>query len=67
MTRAMNQLVQIEQLTDNEWIQSLDKMNEQSVKFAWKRWLASKDLHKLLIALRGVRQDIAAALTVLTA
>lgn len=65
--RAMDHLTEINQLADDGWIQDLNAMDERSAKATWKGWLKSKDIHKLLTALRSVRQDIAAALTVLIA
>lgn len=65
--RAMDQVTQINRLAEDGWIRDLEAMNEKSATAAWKRWLRSKDVGELLTSIHSIRQDLAAALTVLTA
>lgn len=65
--KASDQLDQVLAISNNCSVRELETKDESSAKAVWRQWWRRNDLQRLFIDIRRSRQDIAAALTVLTA
>lgn len=65
--QAKKQMMAVNQLVEDRWIKELESMDQKAIKVFWKTWLISKDILQISEKIRTLRQEMAAALTVLTA
>lgn len=65
--RAKDEMARIGQLAEEGWIRDSEQVDQTLVKGVWKSWLKKNDILKISKTVHILRQDLAAALTVLTA
>lgn len=67
LRKAKTQVAALNKAIDVNPVHDLEAKNEKLIKILWKGWFKQYELGALTGELQSIRQDLAAALTVLTA